>query len=81
MVTPGPRRRSSFGLGVILMAFSFGIYLAYPMVPFLPISAWNRSGVFVGLSIVSWGIFCLGFVLAGRRGVVYLRRRLFFRRR
>jgi hypothetical protein len=80
MEAPRPRRRSFFGLGVILMGLSFGIYLAYPVVPFLPISAWNKGGVAVGLSIVSWGMFGLGFALAGKEGLTYLKRRFSSRR-
>jgi hypothetical protein len=62
------------------MALSFGIYLAYPVVPFLRISGWARGGVAVGMSVVSWGMFFVGSVLAGKEGVAYLRRR-FSRRR
>ncbi len=63
-----------------MMALSFGIYLAYPAVFFLPISAWARGGVAVGLSIVSWGMFFVGSVLAGKEGVAYLKRRFAGRR-
>ncbi len=43
-----PPQGLSFWLGVILMALSFGIYPAYPVVPFLPISAWSMGEVAVG---------------------------------
>ena len=69
----------SFWLGVILMALSFGIYPAYPVVPFLPISAWRRGEVAMGLSVVSWGMFFVGSVLVGKKGVAYLKRRFFER--
>lgn len=62
------------------MALSFGIYFAYPMVPFLPISGWGKGGVAVGLSVVSWAMFLVGSVLAGKEGVAHLRER-FSRRR
>jgi len=68
-------RRVLFWFGVILMVLSFGIYLAYPAVPFLPISGWARGGVAVGMSAVSWGMFLVGSVLAGKEGVAYLKRR------
>jgi len=59
------------------MALSFGIYPAYPVVPFLPISAWRMGEVAVGLSAVSWGMFFVGSVLVGKKGVAYLKRRFF----
>lgn len=62
------------------MALSFGIYLAYPAVPFLPISAWAKGGVAVGMSIVSWGMFFAGSILAGKEGLAYLKRRFAWRR-
>ncbi len=57
------------------MALSFGIYLAYPVVPFLRISEWAKGEVAVGMSAVSWGMFLVGSVLAGKEGVAYLKRR------
>jgi hypothetical protein len=75
-----PRQGLSFWLGVILIALSFGIYPSYPVVPFLPISAWRKGGVAIGLSAVSWGMFFVGSVLVGKKGVAYLKRRFFGRR-
>ena len=72
-----PPQGLSFWLGVILMALSFGIYLAYPVVLFLPISAWRKGEVAVGLAAVSWGMFLVGSVLVGKKGVAYLKRRFF----
>jgi len=57
------------------MALSFAIYLAYPVVPFLPISRWATGEMVVGMSVVSWGMFLVGSVLAGKKGVAYLKRR------
>jgi hypothetical protein len=62
------------------MALSFGIYPAYPVVPFLPISAWRKGEVAMGLSAVSWGMFFVGSLLVGKKGVAYLKRRFFARR-
>jgi hypothetical protein len=62
------------------MALSFGIYPAYPVVPFLPISAWRKGEVAIGLLAVSWGMFFVGSVLVGKKGVAYLKRRFFERR-
>jgi hypothetical protein len=75
-----PPQGLSFWLGVILMALSFGIYLAYPVVPFLPITVWRKGEVAVGLAAVSWGMFFVGSVLVGTKGVAYLKRRFFERR-
>jgi hypothetical protein len=55
-----------------LMALSFGIYPEYLVVPFLPISAWRKGEVAMGLSAVSWGMFFVGSVLVGKKGVAYL---------
>jgi hypothetical protein len=63
------------------MVLSFGIYPAYPVVPFLPISAWRKGEVPVGLSAVSWGMFFVGSVLVGKKGVAYLKRPWFERRK
>ena len=67
-------------MGVILMVLSFGIYPSYPVVPFLPISVWRKGEVAIGMSAVSWGMFLLGSVLVGKKGVAYLKRRFFKRR-
>jgi len=77
---PKPPLEFAFWLGVTLMALSFGIYPSYPIVVFLPISAWRQGGVAIALSAVSWGMFLLGSVLVGKKGVAYLKRRLFGRR-
>ena len=78
--SPRSRRRFSFWLGVILMALSFGIYPAYLVVPFLPISRWAKGEAAVGMLVVSWGMFFVGSVLAGKEGVAYLKRRFSGRR-
>jgi hypothetical protein len=75
-----PPQGLSFWLGIILMALSFGIYPSYPVVPFLPISAWHKGEVAIGLSAVSWGMFLVGSALVGKKGVAYLKRRFFARR-
>ena len=77
MKPPRPPQGLSFWLGVILMALSFAIYPAYPAVPFLPISAWHKGEVAVGLLAVSWGMFLAGTMLVGKKGVAYIKRRYF----
>ena len=77
---PAPRSRQlSFWLGVTLIALSFGIYPAYPMMAFVPISLWNKAGAAVGLSAVSWGMFGAGCMLLGKERLARLKRRLFSR--
>lgn len=73
-------RGLSFWLGVIFIALSFGIYPAYPVVPFLPISAWRKGEMAIGLSAVSWAMFLVGAALVGEKGAAYLKRRFFDRR-
>jgi hypothetical protein len=75
-----PPQGLAFWLGVILLALSFGTYASYPVVAFLPISTWRKGEVAIGLSAVSWGMFLLGSVLVGKKGVAYLKRRFFERR-
>ena len=66
----------SFWLGVFLMTLSCGIYPAYALVAFLPISRWDKGGLAVGLSALSWSMFGVGSVLVGKKGLAHLRRRL-----
>jgi hypothetical protein len=73
------RRSWRLLFGVILMALSFGIYPAYPMVAFLPISRWDKAGVAVGLAAISWSMFLVGSVVVGKKGVDHLRQRFFSR--
>jgi len=68
-------------LGVTLMALSFGIYVAYAVVPFLPMSGWQKGQVGLELSAVSWVMFLLGSVLVGKEGVASFRQRFFARRK
>jgi len=76
----GPPGPPSFWVGAVLMLLSFGIYFAYPMVPFLPVSIWQKGGVGIGLAGVSWGMFLAGSALVGKKGVVHLKRRVFRQR-
>ena len=78
--SPGTPSRASFWVGATLMVVSFGIYPAYPLVPFLPISTWQKGGVGIALAAVSWGMFLAGSALVGKRGVAYLKRRIFWQR-
>jgi len=57
------------------MAVSFLVYLAYPVILFLSLSESAKIGVAVLASLLSWGVFCGGFYLAGREGYDWLKRR------
>ena len=61
-----PPSRASFWVGSILILLSFGIYPAYPLVSFLPISVWQKGGVGVVLAGASWAMFFAGSALVGR---------------
>ena len=71
----GRPRRSGFWLGVVLMALSFGIYPVYPFVAFLSMSWLDKLGVAAGLAAISWSMFLVGSVLAGKEGLVHLKHR------
>jgi hypothetical protein len=84
--TPG-RPTHRFFLGVGMMAMSFLIYPGYALIPFLPVSGSLMVGIVVVASVVSWTLFGLGALLAGKEGYPYLKawgqctlRRLFPRR-
>jgi hypothetical protein len=62
-------------VGVVLMAGSFLVYPAYPVLFLLPASAGRRVEVTFAATAASWAVFAAGIVLAGRRGWVWLRRR------
>jgi hypothetical protein len=65
-----------FTIGVALIASSFAIYPAYPVIALLPLPVDERLVLAVAASVVSWGVFLLGTSLAGKRGVDYLKRLL-----
>jgi hypothetical protein len=80
VVTVAPPGRVAFWVGTSLILLSFGIYPAYPLVHLLPISLWQKGGVGLALAAISWGIFLAGSALVGKKGVAYLKRRLFSQR-
>ncbi len=65
-----------FWSGVGLMALSFAIYLAYPMILLLPFSGKGKVALAVAAGIASWVIFLAGSFLAGREGYTHLKRRV-----
>ena len=56
-----------------MVVLSFGIYPAYPLMPFLPISLRQKGGIGIALAAVSWATFLAGSALLGRKGLAYLK--------
>ena len=81
---PAPQQSVRFVAGTVLMAASFLVYPAYPVIIlWLPLSASAKAGVSVAVWIVSWGTFSLGAYLAGPEGYAWFKqlwRRLIGRR-
>jgi hypothetical protein len=74
---PRPHRaRRGFLTGVGLMAGSFLVYPAYPVIVIWPVSDRARVEVTLVAAALSWAVFSAGLYLAGRRGWVWLRRRV-----
>jgi hypothetical protein len=69
------RARRGFMTGVLLMAGSFLVYPAYPVLVFWPVSERTRIELTLAAAALSWVVFAAGLYLAGRRGWVWLRRR------
>ena len=66
-------KRVRFFAGIILIAVSFLVYPAYPIIMLLPFSGQVKAAVMVAASLLSWGIFGAGFLLAGREGYDWLK--------
>jgi hypothetical protein len=58
------------------MAGSFLVYPAYPVLVLWPVSDRARLEATLVVAGLSWGVFTVGLYLAGRRGWVWLRRRV-----
>jgi hypothetical protein len=61
---------------VLLMAGSFLVYPAYPVLVIWPVADRTRIEVTLVVAALSWTVFSVGLYLAGRRGWVWLRRRV-----
>lgn len=70
-----PRGRA-FQIGIGLMVISMGAVLFYLAIPFLPVSSNTMVRMLVGGWIVSWGLFFVGMLLAGKKGYPYLKQRV-----
>jgi len=61
--------------GVFLMAGSFLVYPAYPILVLWPAIEGARVQLTLVAAALSWVVFSTGLYLAGRRGWIWLRRR------
>jgi hypothetical protein len=69
------RKPARFIAGIVLMAGSFLVYPAYPIILlWLPLSASAKAAVSVAVWVLSWGTFSLGAYLAGPEGYAWFKR-------
>lgn len=72
----GANRRIRFTAGVAFIAVSFLVYPSYVVIPLLPLSGTIKLGITLLASLLSWGMFGVGFYLSGREGYDWLKQRL-----
>ncbi len=68
-----PRGRA-FWIGIGLMAISFSFLPVSAVLFYLAMPSDTMLGMLVGGWIVSWGLFFVGTLLAGKKGYPYLKR-------
>lgn len=68
-------RLARLAAGVILMGVSFLVYPAHLVIFLLPTAVSMKVAVALLASLLSWGVFCGGFFLAGQEGYDWLMRR------
>ncbi len=73
---PSKPRGMAFCVGIGLMVSSFGVFLFYLTIPFLPVSPEVVLRLLIGGWILSWGLFFVGTLLAGKTGYLYLKERI-----
>ena len=72
--SPSERKRVLLVAGVVLMAISFLVYPAYPVIIlWLPVSHGGKMGAIVTAWLLSWSVFTVGALLAGLRGYEWLK--------
>jgi hypothetical protein len=73
--SPSDRKRVLLVAGVVLMAISFLVYPAYPMIIlWLPVSHSAKMGAIVTAWLLSWSVFTVGVLLAGLKGYEWLKK-------
>jgi len=65
--------RRAFWLGVTMIAGSFLIYPLYAVIAFLPVPLEGRVAAAVVASLLSWTTFFAGGLIAGPRGIKYVK--------
>ena len=71
---PVCQKSARFIVGTVLMAGSFLVYPAYPVILlWLPLSASAKAIVSVAVWVLSWGTFSLGAYLAGPKGYAWFK--------
>jgi len=71
---PVKQKSPRFIVGTVLMAGSFLVYPAYPVIIlWLPLPASAKAGVSVAVWVLSWSAFSLGAYLAGPQGYAWLK--------
>ncbi|HVO92294.1 MAG TPA: hypothetical protein VMT22_05605 [Terriglobales bacterium] len=72
--SPDNRKSARFIAGSALIAASFLVYLAYPIILLiLPLSRSVKVGATIGVWILSWGVFSAGIFLAGPDGLEWFK--------
>ncbi len=72
---PNPDGRA-FWIGIGLMIVSFGIMAFYFAIPFLPVSLNAKAGIVIAISALSWGLFFVGSLFAGKEGFPFLKQQV-----
>lgn len=67
---PRNKRRVRFAAGIVLMAVSFSVYPAYPLILFLPFSGHIKAATMVAASLLSGVFSAPGSSLPGRKGTI-----------
>ncbi|MGH7896332.1 MAG: hypothetical protein ACREQQ_00145 [Candidatus Binatia bacterium] len=75
-----PKRGLLFWLGIGLIVVSFALYPAYGMIVMLPVSRGARAASMAAGWGISWSLFVVGSLLAGKEGVELLREHVAKRR-
>lgn len=70
---PSSPKRKAFRLGVWLIGMSFGALPLYFVIPFLSVSLEAKVRIGIVAWIFSSVIFCVGMLLSGKDGYLYLR--------
>ncbi len=71
--TPGYPKGKALWTGIGLMASSFGIFPLYLVIPFLQVSFETKATIATAAWGLSWVLFFVGTLLAGKEGYPYLK--------